>query len=84
VDIYDTSKQIRQYLFNFACINSYNTAGQEEMQDIRDQYIKGADGFLVCYDVSSDKSFRFADDLVGHIKQMKRSNPPIILIGNKK
>lgn len=53
------------------------------MQDIRDQYIKGADGFLVCYDVTSDRSFRFAEDLVAHIKQMKRVIPPLIIIGNK-
>jgi GTPase KRas protein len=64
-------------------VDIYDTTGQEEMQDIRDQYIKGADGFLVCYDVSSDRSFRFAEDLIGHIKQMKRGIPPLIVIGNK-
>jgi len=63
-------------------IDIWDTAGQENRDNLRNAYIKGSDGVLVFYDVSEKKTI---DNVSKWLKQIKQIAPniPVAVIGNK-
>uniref|UniRef100_A0A0K0FCS4 Ras-like protein 2 (inferred by orthology to a D. melanogaster protein) n=1 Tax=Strongyloides venezuelensis TaxID=75913 RepID=A0A0K0FCS4_STRVS len=61
-----------------------DTAGQEEFNYMREQYLRSGDGFLIVFSVIDRNSFVEAEKLFRLIWRMKdRDDYPIILIANK-
>ena len=64
-------------------VNIYDTAGQEKYKSMSTNTIKSADGILLMYDITNQKSFDLIDEWMKSIHEIKGDNFPIILIGNK-
>ncbi|XP_008284522.1 ras and EF-hand domain-containing protein [Stegastes partitus] len=62
----------------------WDTAGQERFRSIAKSYFRRADGVLLLYDVTCEKSFLNVRDWVDMIEQdVSREDIPIMLVGNK-
>jgi len=61
-----------------------DTAGQEELTAMRDQWIRGAEGYILVYSITSRSSLeqvnRFRDQIV---RVSDNDDVPMILVGNK-
>jgi GTPase KRas protein len=61
-----------------------DTAGQEEFACMKDQWIRGGEGFIIVYSITDRKSF---DDVTKHrefIFKVKDADcGPMVMIGNK-
>eukprot|EP00026_Physarum_polycephalum_P015685 Phypoly_transcript_16423.p1 GENE.Phypoly_transcript_16423~~Phypoly_transcript_16423.p1 ORF type:complete len:202 (+),score=38.29 Phypoly_transcript_16423:173-778(+) len=61
-----------------------DTAGQEELTALRDQWIRGAEGFIIVYSITSRTSF---DQVTVFNNQILRvhdvESMPMIIVGNK-
>ena len=64
-------------------INFYDTAGQENYKSITFNLIKSADGILILYDITDQKSFEAVSGWVESIKEQKGNDFPIVILGNK-
>lgn len=64
-----------------------DTAGQEELVSLRDQYIRTSDGFIVVYSIDNKQTFGVVSDFVNRILRTRNADPspgiPIIIVGNK-
>lgn len=61
-----------------------DTAGQEEFQSMLDGWIRGADGIILVYDVSSRQTFQELEYFYDKIIETKGNEPfPLLLVGNK-
>ena len=61
----------------------YDTTGQERFRSISVNIVKNADGILLLYDITDKNSFNAISGWMKSIKEIKRDDFPIILIGNK-
>jgi len=62
----------------------YDTAGREEYSAMRDQYIRNAQSFLVCYAITNRRSFEEVGEFREQILRVQdRDNFPMVLVGNK-
>ena len=65
-------------------VNIVDTAGQENFRALSSQYYKRADGILLVYDITNEKSF---ENIKGYyfeqIKEKCKKNIKIIVLGNK-
>jgi len=64
-------------------VDLWDTAGQENRGgQLRDAYLKGADGILLMYDVTEKKTI---ENITKWLDQIKRvcSNVPVAVVGNK-
>ncbi|XP_057688336.1 ras and EF-hand domain-containing protein isoform X2 [Corythoichthys intestinalis] len=61
----------------------WDTAGQERFRSIAKSYFRRADGVLLLYDVTCEKSFLSVREWVDMIEDMSQEDIPIMLIGNK-
>ncbi|XP_013876253.1 ras and EF-hand domain-containing protein [Austrofundulus limnaeus] len=61
----------------------WDTAGQERFRSIAKSYFRRADGVLLLYDVTCEKSFLNIREWVDMIEDVSRDNIPIMLVGNK-
>eukprot|EP01012_Entosiphon_sulcatum_P033567 TRINITY_DN424_c0_g1_i1.p2 TRINITY_DN424_c0_g1~~TRINITY_DN424_c0_g1_i1.p2 ORF type:complete len:220 (-),score=60.98 TRINITY_DN424_c0_g1_i1:275-934(-) len=62
----------------------WDTAGQERFQGITKSFYRGANGILVCFDVSSRASFEAVDELwMRLVRENALPNTPSILAGCK-
>jgi len=61
-----------------------DTAGQEELTALRDQWIRGAEGFIIVYSITSRTSF---DQVIQFNNQILRvhdtESMPMVIVGNK-
>ena len=64
-------------------ISFYDTAGQEQYRSIAYNLIKSAEGILILYDITEQKSFEAVNGWIESIKQVKGNDFPIVIIGNK-
>ena len=65
-------------------IDILDTAGQEDYEGIRDNYIRNGDGFLLVFSITDDYSLQKCQDFRDHILRIKNKEiNPIILVGNK-
>ncbi|XP_049752845.1 ras and EF-hand domain-containing protein [Elephas maximus indicus] len=61
----------------------WDTAGQERFRSIAKSYFRRADGVLLLYDVTCEKSFLNVREWVDMIEDATHESIPIMLIGNK-
>merc|ERR1712196_103156 len=61
----------------------WDTAGQERFRTITTSYFRGAQGILLCYDVTDRKSFDNVNVWMEQIAEHADDNVCKILIGNK-
>jgi small GTP-binding protein len=64
-------------------INYIDTAGQEKFKAISVNYLKGADGAILVYDITKEETFKLIGDWVEDIKQNNKMNIGKVLLGNK-
>ena len=71
-----------------ACIlDVLDTAGQEEFTAMREQYMRGGEGFIVVYSVIDRSSFekiRKFKDMIEKVRNCEIKDIPLVLAGNKK
>ncbi|NWS71271.1 RASEF protein, partial [Crotophaga sulcirostris] len=61
----------------------WDTAGQERFRSIAKSYFRRADGVLLLYDVTCEKSFLNVREWVDMIEDASHENIPIMMVGNK-
>ncbi|XP_009072748.1 PREDICTED: ras and EF-hand domain-containing protein [Acanthisitta chloris] len=61
----------------------WDTAGQERFRSIAKSYFRKADGVLLLYDVTCEKSFLNVREWVDMIEDATHENIPIMMVGNK-
>ncbi|XP_067931346.1 ras-related protein Rab-3A-like [Watersipora subatra] len=61
----------------------WDTAGQERYRTITTAYYRGAMGFLIMYDITSEESFNATQDWCTQISTYSWESPQVLLIGNK-
>ncbi|XP_069023242.1 ras-related protein Rab-3D-like [Embiotoca jacksoni] len=61
----------------------WDTAGQERYRTITTAYYRGAMGFLLMYDITSQDSFCAVQDWATQIKTYSWDNAQVVLVGNK-
>ncbi|XP_028658264.1 ras and EF-hand domain-containing protein [Erpetoichthys calabaricus] len=61
----------------------WDTAGQERFRSIAKSYFRRADGVLLLYDVTCEKSFINVREWVDMIEDVSLGEIPIMLVGNK-
>jgi GTPase KRas len=65
-------------------LNILDTAGQEEYKALRDEYMRAGDGFLMVFDLTSEKTFTELEQFRTQIQRSKDTDfPPIVVVGNK-
>ncbi|XP_065833494.1 ras-related protein Rab-15-like [Oscarella lobularis] len=64
-------------------IQIWDTAGQERFETLTSQYYRRAQGILLLYDISSDKSFKNVRKWISNISEYAESNVKMVLVGNK-
>ena len=78
----DNETQTLDYKNKKYLITLYDTAGQERFRSITKSYYKMADGFLLMFDMTDEKSLLAVKDWIEDIKSHNSSNIFLIL-GNK-
>ncbi|XP_061529338.1 ras and EF-hand domain-containing protein [Phycodurus eques] len=61
----------------------WDTAGQERFRSIAKSYFRRADGVLLLYDVTCERSFLNVREWVDMIEDTSQEDIPIMLVGNK-
>ncbi|XP_040010397.1 ras and EF-hand domain-containing protein [Xiphias gladius] len=61
----------------------WDTAGQERFRSIARSYFRRADGVLLLYDVTCEKTFLNVREWVDIIEDVSQEDIPIMLVGNK-
>ncbi|XP_006005595.1 ras and EF-hand domain-containing protein [Latimeria chalumnae] len=61
----------------------WDTAGQERFRSIAKSYFRRADGVLLLYDVTCEKSFLNVREWVDMIEDVTDADIPIMIVGNK-
>ncbi|XP_043939644.1 ras and EF-hand domain-containing protein isoform X2 [Protopterus annectens] len=61
----------------------WDTAGQERFRSIAKSYFRRADGVLLLYDVTCERSFVNIREWVDTIEDVSETSIPIMLVGNK-
>ena len=64
-------------------VKIWDSAGQERFKTVTRQYYKNAEGVMLIYDVTSEKSFSMIEEWFTSIIENKRKGAQVILIGNK-
>ncbi|XP_068447989.1 RAB3D, member RAS oncogene family, a [Clinocottus analis] len=73
--IYRSDKRVK--------LQIWDTAGQERYRTITTAYYRGAMGFLLMYDITSQESFCAVQDWATQIKTYSWGNAQVALVGNK-
>jgi len=61
----------------------WDTAGQERFQAITSTYYRGANGAMIVYDVTDEKSLEHTTNWYNAMKEYTNEDMPILLVGNK-
>ena len=61
----------------------WDTSGQERFRAITKNYYKQANGILLMYDITNEKSFSNIQNWINQIKEETSSNIVLFIIGNK-
>ena len=79
----DYSCKTIKYGDNYLKIFLWDTAGQEKFKNIVKNYFNGANGALLCFDISNRKSFENTKQWIMDCKNYMAQKVTIILVGNK-
>jgi len=66
-----------------AKLQIWDTAGQERFRHLCTSYYRGAAGFLICFDTTSEGSFQNVDRWLGEIDRYASENVVKVLVGTK-
>jgi len=66
-----------------ASIQIWDLGGQSAYRKLRKLYLEGSQGALVVFDVTNQESFNNLDDWIQSLYEIRGSEVPMILIGNK-
>ncbi|XP_069817894.1 ras and EF-hand domain-containing protein [Dendropsophus ebraccatus] len=66
-----------------ALLQLWDTAGQERFRSIAKSYFRRADGVLLLYDVTCEKSFLNVREWIDMIEDSTNDSIPIMMVGNK-
>jgi len=61
----------------------WDTAGQERFRTITTSYFRGAQGIILCYDITEKNTFKNLQNWVRQIKLHAERDVQLILVGNK-
>ncbi|CAB4058995.1 RIT2 [Lepeophtheirus salmonis] len=77
--------QQRTVIDNEPCVlDILDTAGQEEFTTMREQYMRGGEGFVLCYSISDRHSYLEAQEYRKLILRVRdEDSVPMILVANK-
>lgn len=64
-------------------VQIWDTAGQERYKTITKSYIKGANGIILIYDITKEKTFEGIKNWIKQIKDTVSSRVCVALVGNK-
>ncbi|KAL3092679.1 hypothetical protein niasHS_007888 [Heterodera schachtii] len=64
-------------------VQLWDTAGQERFRSLCNSYFRRADGAILVYDCSIDRSFLRIRDWIETVKESTMKEVPILLVGNK-
>ncbi len=81
VDITTKSVVVDGKECNLLCVD---TAGQEYFGRIRPGYYRGANGAIVVYDITNQKSFENIPFWIDELHKEVKEDIPLVLIGNKR
>lgn len=57
---------------------------QEEFTAMREQYMRGGEGFILVYSITDRRSFEEISNYITHIERVRNcSDTPIVIVGNK-
>ncbi|XP_067831968.1 GTP-binding protein Rit1-like [Heptranchias perlo] len=80
-DAYKTRVRIDE---ESAHLDILDTAGQAEFTAMRDQYMRGGEGFVICYSITDRRSFQEAVEFKQLIYRVRHTyDIPVVLVGNK-
>ena len=80
IDLKSKIIQLDNKIYN---ISLYDTAGQERYRSICYNTIKSADGIILMFDLTKQKTYDEITNWMSNIKDIKGEEFPMILIGNK-
>lgn len=67
-----------------AHLDILDTAGQAEFTAMRDQYMRGGEGFIICYSITDRRSFHESLEFKQLIYRVRHTHDiPVVLVGNK-
>nr|ACO10452.1 GTP-binding protein Rit2 [Caligus rogercresseyi] len=77
--------QQRTVIDNEPCVlDILDTAGQEEFTTMREQYMRGGEGFVLCYSISDRHSYLEAEEYLKLILRVRdEDSVPMVLVANK-
>lgn len=61
----------------------WDTAGQERFRTITSAYYRGANGIILCYDVTNSESFDHIVDWINEVNKYAPEKVCMLLVGNK-
>jgi len=79
-DVYRTQLVVDHRL---CFIEVIDTAGVEEYQAFRDQWIRECQGFILVYSITSRYSFEYLEDIYQSMRRVKRGELIFMLVGTK-
>ncbi|XP_006460506.1 hypothetical protein AGABI2DRAFT_55947, partial [Agaricus bisporus var. bisporus H97] len=79
----DTYRRLLQVDDRPCSVEVIDTAGQEDYETLRNQWIREGDTFILVYSVTSRETFKHVGKYFQSICQVKRGNAVFVLIGNK-
>lgn len=61
-----------------------DTAGQVEFTAMREQYMRGGEGFMICYSIADRHSFKEVEQYINLITKVRPAEDvPVVIVGNK-
>jgi small GTP-binding protein len=81
--IEDKYKTVVEINGNTCEIDILDTAGQDDYQNLLDSWINFADGFLLVMAINDKESISRVEKLKERIVKIKKTNVPIVIVGNK-
>ncbi|KAG1838805.1 small GTPase superfamily [Suillus subalutaceus] len=66
-----------------SCIEIIDTAGQEEYANLRDQWVREGQGFILVYSITARSSFERLEAFQQSLVKVKHQKPIFILVANK-
>lgn len=64
-------------------IQIVDTAGEEDYQNMLDQWVEMADGFILVFAIDDQETFDALKEKINRIKKHEDKHSPIVLVGNK-
>ena len=64
-------------------VKIWDTAGQEKFRNITYQFYRQADGIILGFDLTNEKTFKAISNWIQSIYKVKDQSTPVVIVGNK-